>query len=264
MTYEIRANSQYNSNEVYFSGKPSEATRNALKALKMRWNGVKKCWYGFADEFKLIDAIQDAEQQDGGEGATVVTDGYMGGGAIYGSKSNKALYGADLAAAIRADIKAAGIKGVTIRAGIATYTDTITATITIETSDLNQNYEYSTDQLLKELANWGVWDGERRVYWGELDPDKHGIRTESPEFEALKKKAGRAALDRFAHNIDINQFHLTAENYPELTAACLSKLQAVKSIIDAYHWDESNSMVDYFSTNFYYTLKGKPGKSLKA
>lgn len=75
----------------------------------MRWHSIKKCWYGYAKESALISAIQSAEQQDGGEGATVYTDGYLGGGAVYGSKSNKSLYGAELAAAIRADIKAAGI-----------------------------------------------------------------------------------------------------------------------------------------------------------
>ena len=75
----------------------------------MRWHSIKKCWYGYAKESDLINAIQSAEQQDGGEGATVYTDGYLGGGACYGSKSNKSLYGSDLAAAIRADIKAAGI-----------------------------------------------------------------------------------------------------------------------------------------------------------
>lgn len=50
--YEIRANEQYQSNEIYFNGKPDEDTRNALKGLGMRWNHKKLCWYGFksADE----------------------------------------------------------------------------------------------------------------------------------------------------------------------------------------------------------------------
>lgn len=49
MTYEIRMNEQFNSSEIYFDGKPSEAIRDALKALRFRWHSVKKCWYGYAD-----------------------------------------------------------------------------------------------------------------------------------------------------------------------------------------------------------------------
>jgi hypothetical protein len=38
----------------------------------------------------------------------------------------------------------------------------------------------------------------------------------------------------------------------------------VLAIIGAYHYDASNSMVDYFETNFYYELHTKPGKSWTA
>lgn len=124
--YEIRENHQYNSREVYFDGKPSRATLDALKTLKMRWNHVKSCWYGYAQERDLINAII-ANDRDGvditgekTEGATVYTNGYLGGGAVYGSKSDKHLYGADLSKAIREDIKAAGIKGASVHGVIST------------------------------------------------------------------------------------------------------------------------------------------------
>lgn len=65
MTYEIKLNAQYNSNEIYFEGKPSEAIRKALKTLKMRWNHVKGCWYGFASEEEIKAACEGltAEKQ---------------------------------------------------------------------------------------------------------------------------------------------------------------------------------------------------------
>jgi len=47
-TYIIKDNEQYKSKEVYFDGKPDEKTREALKGLRFKWHGVKKCWYGFA------------------------------------------------------------------------------------------------------------------------------------------------------------------------------------------------------------------------
>lgn len=57
IAYEIRENSEYNSREVYFTGKPAAETREALKTLKMRWNGKKSCWYGYATAEDIAAAI---------------------------------------------------------------------------------------------------------------------------------------------------------------------------------------------------------------
>ncbi len=113
MEYTITKNAEFGSLEVRFDEKPADTVRLALKRLKMRWHGVNKCWYGYASESALVAAILENAPEE--QPATACTDGYMGGGAVYGSKSRKALYGADLSAAIRADIKAAGIKGVTVK-----------------------------------------------------------------------------------------------------------------------------------------------------
>lgn len=61
MTYEIKLNTNFNSLEVYFEGKPAEAIRTALKALKMRWNPKKGCWYGFANR-EEIDKVCKGEK----------------------------------------------------------------------------------------------------------------------------------------------------------------------------------------------------------
>ena len=42
MTYTITQNAQFNSLEIAFDGKPDQATREALKALRFRWHGMKK------------------------------------------------------------------------------------------------------------------------------------------------------------------------------------------------------------------------------
>ena len=57
MTYTITNNNQFGSLEIAFDGKPSEAIREALKALKFRWHGVKKVWYGYTDEATARAAI---------------------------------------------------------------------------------------------------------------------------------------------------------------------------------------------------------------
>ena len=65
MNYTITKNEQFNSLEIFFDGKPSEAVRNALKGLKFRWHNVKACWYGYADEETTRAAL------DGMSGETV-------------------------------------------------------------------------------------------------------------------------------------------------------------------------------------------------
>lgn len=53
MTYNITTNTQFNSLEISFDSKPSEKVIEALMSLKFRWHGVKKLWYGYADESEL-------------------------------------------------------------------------------------------------------------------------------------------------------------------------------------------------------------------
>jgi predicted amidohydrolase YtcJ len=43
-----------------------------------------------------------------------------------------------------------------------------------------------------------------------------------------------------------------------LTDEALKRLQKIDAIVSAYRYDCSNSMVDYFDTNFYYDIVQKP------
>lgn len=56
--YTITKNEQFNSIEISFDGKPSEAVRDSLKALRFRWHGVKKIWYGYTTEETARAAIE--------------------------------------------------------------------------------------------------------------------------------------------------------------------------------------------------------------
>ena len=64
MTYSITKNEQFNSVEISFDGKPSEAVRDALKALRFRWHNVKKVWYGYKDEETVRAAIEGSPAPD--------------------------------------------------------------------------------------------------------------------------------------------------------------------------------------------------------
>ena len=265
IVYEIRENSEYNSREVYFTGKPAVETREALKALKMRWNGKKSCWYGFATESAIIAAIQGAELTANPEtGAAVVTSGYMGGGAIYGAKSNRALYGKDLSAAIRADLKSAGVKGVTIAYESYSGGQSIRATFTIERSDLTEAptedaTRAHTCEFERLLYRWNYWQ-----VGGEcITLEQFQSMTEA-EQTATALKYCAEQRERYANRQSLNHYHMTQEENPELSPAFLAKVNKVLAIMGTYHYDASNSMVDYFDTNFYYDLHTKPGKSWAA
>ena len=60
--FTITANAAYNSIEISFDSKPSEAVREALKALRFRWHSVKRVWYGYADEATAREAIEAAAE----------------------------------------------------------------------------------------------------------------------------------------------------------------------------------------------------------
>ena len=56
--YTITNNEQYNSIEVFFDSKPASEVLTSLKAMKMRWNAKKACWYGFASREQIESAIE--------------------------------------------------------------------------------------------------------------------------------------------------------------------------------------------------------------
>jgi len=249
MTYQITKNPQFNSLEITFDGKPSEAVRSALKQLRFRWHSIKKCWYGYTTENKAVEAILSASTEE--EHATVITDGYLGGGAVYGSKSHLRLYGADLANAIRHDLKAAGIKGVTI----ARKNGNIIATVKIAADDIVPEADFVRDYVEKGAFGWVDYTDENGCYrsvaledFGNLPADlRERIRTENAKKEYAKF---------YTHPASLNHYYL--DTYTGFSAKGLAKIEAVNSLISQYRYDDSNGMVDYFDTNFYYDIYTKP------
>ena len=63
MTYTITNNTQFNSIEISFDGKPSETIRTALKNLRFRWHSVKKVWYGYSDTETVEKAISGTKEE---------------------------------------------------------------------------------------------------------------------------------------------------------------------------------------------------------
>jgi hypothetical protein len=246
MTYEIRQNPQFNSLEIYFEGKPSEAVRDVLKSNKFRWHSVKRCWYGYGSEESIAAAITGASTEE--EPATVIGDGYMGGGSVYGSKSNHHLHGADLSAAIRADLKKAGIKGVTVRCKTYTGGQSLTATVKIALDEYIPYEQYLENYRITGSQAWIYLSPSEYIhsdkYWAADGDERERIRQAAAAYEWIKLT--------------------TQETTPRvswidwLTEEAKKKIEHIDAIISAYRYDCSNGMVDYFDTNFYYGICLKP------
>lgn len=249
MTYEIRANAQFNSKEIYFDGKPSESIREALKSMRFRWHSIKKCWYGFADEDSIVSAILGTSTEE--EPATVITDGYLGGGAIYGSKSNKCLYGTDLAKAIREDLKNAGIKGVTI----ASKHGNIQATVKTTAADLIAKDAFVAAYTVTGSFGWVDYRDADGMSCTVSLADFYNLPDDLRESIRVQHAEREYARDYEKQN-NLNHYHI--DQYSGFTPAFMDKLKKTLGIIEAYRYDESNSMVDYFNTNFYIDIYTKP------
>jgi hypothetical protein len=233
---------------------------DALKSLKFRWNHKKACWYGFENESTVVDTLIahgmgeniDGEQVDG---ATVYTDGYMGGGAFYGSKSKKHLYGAALSKAIREDIKVAGIKGVTVKCKSYSGGQTIIATVTTTAEDVISEEEFIAAYTVTGSFGWVDYTDENGMRQTVHIEGLYTLPDDLRERIRVEHAHREYARDYLAEGT-INHYYL--EKYTGFTEAGRAKLERVQSIIAAYRYDESNSQVDYFNTNFYYDIKTKP------
>lgn len=53
-------NEQFNSLEIKFDEKPSQAVRDILKDNHFRWHSVKKVWYGYKTQEEIEKALQGA------------------------------------------------------------------------------------------------------------------------------------------------------------------------------------------------------------
>ena len=210
MTYTITNNAKFNSLEITFDGKPSEAVRDALKALKFRWHSLKKCWYGYAAEHEVIDAILSTSTEEAP--AEVVTDGYFGGGAVYGSKSNLHLYGSDLAKAIRADIKSAGIKGVTI----ASKHGNIQATITTTAADILPEADFTASYQVKGSFGWVDYEDENGCLKTISTCDYYSLPEELREKIRFDHARREYARDYATQN-NLNHYHI--DKYAGFTEA---------------------------------------------
>ena len=242
-SYRIEKNAQYNSNEIYFESKPAAEVLTALRGLKMRWNPKKVCWYGFAAQNDILAAIGEHDNELGG----TISEGYLGATRWDGNKSGKYLYGAELSKAIREELKAQGIKGVSVSCKTFSGGQEVTIKVKATASDFIGRDEYINDYAAGKYglsaARFYTEDGE------SVHRDKLFSLSNEEQHRIIRSHAARAYDYSISHDIDINHYHI--DSYTEYTEAFRAKLHKINAVLDTFHYDDSNGMVDYFDTNFY-------------
>jgi hypothetical protein len=260
MTYEIKPNEQFKSLEIYFSDKPETATREALKALRFRWNPKKSCWYGFADLATLSETLENVTGKKPEENAVVIPEAsFVDGGGLYdgweGGNHCNWNTTKELKEQLKAAFKKCGLK-VTIREGGGTWTTSLYFTWTISRSkDIVSFSTYCEKHQNAHMSvyGWVSYLDENGDFRQISDDQYYKIKSENPD-EAEKIRIG---FMKYEYQREIKHDAGRLDALDALTDEAEQRRQLLKKIITSYNRDCSNSMVDYFDRAFYdhYSLK---------
>lgn len=247
-------NQELNGIEIAFEAKPTAATLDCLKNAGFRWHRVKKVWYAkqTADRIALAESIADGQPTPAkAEKPETINLDNLGA-------NTPSLYGAELAAAIRADLKKRGVKGVTVRAKKCTHETGIKVTIKATAADIVSVEEYKERYSFSEFScdaecYHGVFDGSRWIYsatWAEMTEEER-----------------RAAYDShvryyLAKSPDFNNYHHERKDMRTITTAFYNKVVAVFQIANQWNYNNSDSMTDYFDIGYFLDIDIKTPENL--
>lgn len=197
------------------------------------------------------------------EYTTTASAGYMGAVKTEGSKSGVFLYGGELSKAIKKALQSVltpELKRSDISARVQTYTGGQNVTITLKLS--RQQYAPTLEEFKDEVKN-RVKLGEYNWIWAEEKGATVQIFHE--KYYALSKEEQEKAEELTAEkqrdyeynadSVQINHYYINKEIMLNDRAKELVKV--ANTVILAFNRDDSNSMVDYFDTNFYYSINIK-------
>lgn len=250
VAYSINPNPARGSLEITFTAKPDEKTRDALKALGFRWHRARALWYGYASREAVENALSRCEadqaqpiREQSRKPAEKPAEIDLSGLDNLGAKP----YGAELAEAIREQLKRRGATGCTVRASKSTHTDHITVTVKATPEDFRSVAEMVSRfgwLPLFRASSVGVYVGGE---WRWNIPD-----SSHPEWlrEYYSNCIKDARVREYRHDI-------TEESAPEFTASFVQKLNAVAKIANAWNWDRSDIMTDYFDIGYFCDIRIK-------
>lgn len=247
-----RLNEDKNGVEIVFDAKPAEEVRATLKAAGFRWG--KGYWYAIQtpERLKLAEEItaQTAPSVDPSEYHTTAAPGYMGATEYTGSKY-AGLYGAELAAAIRAALKECHIYGCSVSKKTFSGGQEISVKVKASEADFITAEEYADKEQGAPRRYWYTDTNGEQIHrdampWSDPDKCREIIRhTAILAYNSGKRSAfGEWGAD--FHNIS-----------DMLSAPFCEKISAIKRVLAAFNHEDNNGMVDYFDQHFYEEIKIK-------
>ena len=257
-TYRI--NTAANGIEILFGSKPAEEVRSTLKASGFRWHKSGGYWYAkqTPERLEFAKSLTDAPQAPKAEKQSKAAKSDLSGL----ENNKKTTYGAEFAATLRAELKARGVSGVTIRSNRSGWTDSITATIKTTAADYRSAEEAAARDgwkaFFRAQEHAGITiDGITYSRWNEgrqTETEKYITRGSRYDDESPESNSGilRAFwAQRIARVDSVSHYHATADNYPEFTTAAFERIAAIIAIIQSFNHDNSDIMTDYFDVGFY-------------
>ncbi len=191
------------------------------------------------------------------EFTTTTSDGYMGATKTTGSKSQVYLRDAELSKQIRQALQgvlAPELSKSDVRVRKESYSmgRTIYITLRLDKSKYaptRDEYKQAIiENVKRDKYTWiRAEDGKdifHEAYWGMTEDEKRKVEQATAEQYAVWN------YDR--GTTDINHYHIDKEDM--LNDDGKKIIEVANQVIRAFNYDDSNSMVDYFDTNFYYDL----------
>ncbi len=252
--YRIEENKQYGSKEIYFTGIPSLKVRESLKALHFRYHGVKKCWYGFAEESEIKAACGDVLVIPASK---IVEEGTLYQGWTGG---NHEAWHSDqeLKQFILADLKKLGIKA-SIRFKKAGYLTSFVMTLTLK-KDMIKSFEtWEADYNFFSNSSFG-WVQYIDEYGSLKDIHREKLldmESSDPEgFKKIIESAKKVAYENAVRNLSSSNCYFGG-GLDILTEEGNNILDSAHAVVSSYNHDQSNSMIDYFDRSIYddYSIK---------
>ena len=190
----------------------------------------------------------DTEYEAGGK----TFDGYMGAVGWEGKNSKENLDITQIAKIVKSQFKKK-FPGYKISAKTSRFSggEDITVMVWLHKSDLMPK-----DKFVAEAAN-NPWQFLGGSYWIGA-PDENGAWKDyrTDELTNWDKNQLTDFFSRY-YDYQINyygsgdKYHRMHYGYEAIPVLNDEPLKYVKGLVDSFNWDDSNSMVDYFSTNFY-------------
>lgn len=194
---------------------------------------------------------------------TTASAGYMGAIKTEGSKSHKYLYGAELSTEVKKalqEVLSPELKKSQVRAKIKTYSggQHLTITLVLDKSvyapNIEEFKELVKDRVKRLKYNW-IWKTENGVYSQVFHQEYYKVTDEERRNIEDATAAQMVNFEFNQNELNINHYHINDEIM--LNDKGKEILKTANTVILAFNYDDSNSMVDYFDTNFYYSINIK-------